>query len=425
MPESLPQKEFPVYEKIFPVIAQQQIQPTDPAAPSLLNRLHGSPSVHLDALRGFAAFSVLLFHVRRLLFLDYLQLGHHNPLIAAVYLVSGLGEQWVIVFFVLSGYLVGGSVLRSVATGRWSWRGYLLTRLTRLYIVLLPALLLGGILDCAGTRLAGSQAQYASLTTDRTVPVDLSLPTLAANSFFLQDIKLPGLGGRSLPVYGSNGPLWSLCNEFWYYLAFPLLVLLFAKGRFWWVRVACGMGLIAWALFVGSYIALLGIPWLMGVAIVYLPPFPARGPWARRVAAATALAVFAVGLPIAAKTHHFGWIADALFGLVVTLLIWVTLHCATAPLSRFYIKLAHRSSHSSYTLYLTHFPLLVFFIALLHLPRAAPNWHMFLVAMALLAAILLYAQLVYEIFEKQTERVRNWIKPYVMQVRGKPPDLPA
>ncbi|MFZ1086365.1 MAG: acyltransferase, partial [Terracidiphilus sp.] len=378
-----------------------------------MNSLRGSPSVHLDALRGFAALSVLLYHWRRLLFLDYSELGHHNPLIAAAYVMSGLGEQWVIVFFVLSGYLVGGSVLRSVATGRWSWRGYLFTRLTRLYIVLLPALLLGGILDYTGIHLTGTQAHYASLTLDRFVKADLTLPTLAANCLFLQNIKLPAMGGFSLPVYGSNGPLWSLCNEFWYYLAFPLLVFVFAKGSALWVRMTCGLGLVAWVLFVGSYIAFLGIPWLMGVLIVYLPPFPAHGRWMRGMATGTALALFMVGLPIAARTHHFGWIADALLGLNVAYLIWVTLHCATAKLPSFYVKIAQRASHSSYTLYLVHIPLLVFCIAILHLPRTAPNWHMFLIGMGVLAAILLYAQLVYEIFEKHTNQVRNWIKPYV------------
>src|SRR5579871_6819595 len=105
-----------------------------------------SPSVHLDALRGFAALSVLLNHWRGAFFADYSSLAHQNPLMAAAYVASGLGHQWVIVFFVMSGYLVGGSVIRSVTEGRWSWSSYLLARLTRLYVVLLPALLLGGAL---------------------------------------------------------------------------------------------------------------------------------------------------------------------------------------------------------------------------------------------------------------------------------------
>src|SRR5271157_3841431 len=118
-----------------------------PQAPSNLRRPHGTASTHLDALRGVAAVGVCLSHLRDFFFQDYAKLPHHNLLLAAVYLVTGLGHQWVIVFFVLSGYLVGGSVLRSVAVNRWSWRVYLLNRLTRLYAVLVPALVFGGLID--------------------------------------------------------------------------------------------------------------------------------------------------------------------------------------------------------------------------------------------------------------------------------------
>jgi len=119
-----------------------------------------SPSVHLDALRGFAAFSVLLNHLRDALFVDYQAVARHNPFTSAAYLLSGLGRQWVIVFFVLSGYLVGGSVLRSVGSGKWSWRSYLLARLSRLYVVLLHALLLGGALEGVEDVPTAGKAQH-------------------------------------------------------------------------------------------------------------------------------------------------------------------------------------------------------------------------------------------------------------------------
>jgi len=64
-------------------------------------------------------------------------------------------------FLVMSGYLVGGSVLRSRKAGRWSWRSYLLGCLSRLYVVLLPALLLGGLIDWFGMRQAGAQVLYS------------------------------------------------------------------------------------------------------------------------------------------------------------------------------------------------------------------------------------------------------------------------
>lgn len=372
----------------------------------------GSASVHLDALRGFAAFSVLLGHWRDAFFVDYPMLGHHNPLLTAAYLVSGLGRQWVIAFFVLSGYLVGGSVLRSVGGGRWSWGSYLLTRLTRLYIVLVPALLLGGAIDWAGMHLPGADALYAGHSGMQAlkfdVPSRLTLPVLAANGLFLQTIALPGTGGRHVPAFGTNGPLWSLSNEFWYYIAFPLLVLMFAGTRSWWKRASLGVALLFLGRFCGGAIALLGIPWLMGALIAYLPPFPASGPWVRRLAIAAALSVFAASLALG--KIYGGLEMDLLIGATVTLLLWVTLHCAAGSLPAWYIRVSQRAARSSYTLYLVHMPLLILLKAAFHLPRAFPGWHALLVAAAVLTVILLYAQLVYECFEKNTDQVRRWIK---------------
>lgn len=377
----------------------------------------GSPSLHLDALRGFAAFSVLLSHWRDALYVDYKELGRHNPLVSAAYLFTGLGHQWVVVFFVLSGYLVGGSVLRSIADGRWSWRGYLLARFTRLYVVLLPALLLGGAADWAGMRLPGADSVYSGLAGMHELTADvhhsLTPAILGANVLFLQTIALPGMSNYRIPTFGSNGPLWSLSNEFWYYLAFPLLVLLIANARSWRVCVACALGLVVWGWFVGAPIILLGIPWLMGVPIGYVPRLPIRSPWGRGLAVAAALVLFVAGLVIA-KIHNNSLAADLLLGALVTLLIWVILHCATAPLPSSYAWMAQQSARSSYTLYLVHVPVLIFLKAWLHLPRALPSAKAILIGLSIVIVIILYTQVVYTIFERNTERVRNWIKPYLI-----------
>ena len=376
----------------------------------------GSPSVHLDALRGFAAFSVLLNHWRDAFFVDYSTLSHHNPLLAVVYLVAGLGHQWVIVFFVLSGYLVGGSVLRSVGSGRWSWRAYLLARMTRLYVVLLPALLLGGVIDWIGMHLPGTNLVYTghsgmhALTAN--VHTTLTLPVLFGNALFLQTTALFARFGHGIPTFGSNGPLWSLCNEFWYYLAFPILVLLFTRGKSWRIRVVCVLSLLFWGWSVGSQIALLGITWLMGVLIGILPPVPARRRWARLSLIAASMILLAGGLALDKKMGTLT--GDLLLGVVVTFLIWVTLHCATAPLPSAYVRVARRAALSSYTLYLVHLPMLILLKASLHLPRAVPGLHMFLVGLAVIAVLLIYAQLIYQVFERNTDRVRKWLRPYVL-----------
>ena len=379
----------------------------------------GSPSSHLDALRGFAAFSVLLNHWRYAFFPDYGAIARHNPLIAAEYLVSDLGRQWVIVFFVLSGYLVGGGVLRSVRTGSWSWRAYLLARLSRLYVVLLPALLLGGALDWVGMHVAGTKAVYNGQSGIPAllgnVHSTLTLPALLGNGFFLQTITLPGMS-RAVPTFGTNGALWSLSYEFWYYLAFPILVHLLTRSQSWWVRAFLGLGLLAWGGFVGMPIVLLGVPWLMGASITLLPAFPARRSWTRGLAVVSALALLGGGLVLGKVLNSLS--SDLVLGLAVTVVIWVTLHCATAPLPATYVRLARRSAHSSYTLYLMHLPMVIFIKASLHLPRAYPDWHVCLVGGVVLVAVVLYAQLVYEVFERNTDRVRGWIKPYVIGSRA-------
>jgi peptidoglycan/LPS O-acetylase OafA/YrhL len=377
--------------------------------------LKGSPSVHLDALRAFAAFSVLLNHWRDALFFDYQQIGKHNPVVGAAYFVTGLGHQWVIVFFVMSGYLVGGSVLRAVATQRWSWRVYLLTRLTRLYTVLLPALVLGGAIDWTGMHLAGASELYSGHSGMHALSFNvystLNLSTLTANGLFLQTIALPGSNGRQVPAFGSNGALWSLSNEFWYYLAFPLVVLMLAKDKPLKVRVVCGLGLVAWGWFVGAGIALLGIPWLMGVLIRFLPPLQVRRPWVSGSFTIAALVLFSGALAMGKAWPSLG--TDLLVGLVVSFMVWVTLHYATTPVHAAYECVAQRSARSSYTLYLVHLPLLIFLKASFHLPRASPGWLSGLVGLGILACILIYAQLVYEVFEKHTDQIRNWIKPHL------------
>lgn len=376
-----------------------------------------SPSIHLDALRGFAALSVLLNHLRDALFVDYEAIARHTPLTSAAYLVTGLGHQSVIVFFVLSGYLVGGSVLRSVQTGGWSWRVYLLARFSRLYVVLLPALLLGGAFDWLGMHLAGTEAIYDGNSGMHAMVLNvnatLSWPILAANSLFLQTLKLSSFFPYPVPTFGSNVALWSLSYEFWYYIAFPVLVLLLGSSRSWKMRAISCLGLLVWGWFVGSSIVLLGLTWLMGALITFLPVFPARRLWTRGLAIALALALFGAGL-VQGKLRGSTLSSDLVLGLAVTAMIWVTVHCATAPLPSVYVHMARRAAHSSYTLYLVHLPILIFLKASLHLPRAYPDWHTVLVAAGVLAIIVLYAQLVYEAFEKNTDHVRRWIRPYLM-----------
>lgn len=175
----------------------------------------------LDLIRGLSALAVMLGHLRGFVFLDLGEFESPSIATKAFYFATGLGHQAVIVFFVLSGYFVGGSVLSSLKKKSFTYGGYAAARLTRLYVVLLPALLLTLGIDLLGQ--SWSPDAYAGAFNDRFMsgpssaqPVAHDVVTFLGNMGFLQTV--------TMPVYGSNGPLWSLANEFWYYVMFPLLV---------------------------------------------------------------------------------------------------------------------------------------------------------------------------------------------------------
>lgn len=379
-------------------------------------RPRGDASVHLDALRAFAAFSVLLNHWRDANLIDYSKLGYHNPLLALGYFVTGLGHQWVIVFFVMSGYLVGGSVLSSFQRNTWSWRGYLLTRLTRLLIVLVPALLLGAAWDWTGMHLNNFPALYSGkaglneLTAD--VHKTLTPGIMLGNLAFLQTIALPGMHGSRLPAFGTNGPLWSLTNEFWYYIAFPLLVMLLAKNTRWISRLGLASLIALWGWFVGSSIVWLAIPWLIGVVITFLPAELRLSVAWKRTIVAGALGIVTAGLAIAKLFP--GTITDVALGVAVAFLVWTFVTCTSGALPHAYEKVAQRGARSSYTLYLVHVPLLIFLTASFHLSRVEPAFIPVLARSSVLIIIMIYAQAVYMLFERNTDAVRRWLKPYVL-----------
>jgi peptidoglycan/LPS O-acetylase OafA/YrhL len=369
----------------------------------------GSASVHLDALRGIAAFAVMMSHSRGWFLEGHSVTAGADRLLSTIGELLDLGHQWVIVFFVLSGYLVGGSVMRSIREHRWSWRSYLLVRLTRLYTVYLPALAIGGLLDWIGMRYYGHTEAGGLILHDT-----LTWRGLAGNIAFLQSVILPGASVKAVPSLGSNGPLWSLSNEFWYYLAFPFLAITISRVFSWRWRLVSVLVLLAWGWFVGIFIIVFSLPWLMGVVIPYLPAFPRFPSWIRVAVIGIGLGFFAVGMFVCGSHPEHKLLMDMLLGAVVVFLIWILLHCAAFPVPAWYAWLSNRAARSSYTLYLFHLPFLTFLAVVFRIPAAFDSMSLLFVNLAKFAAVLIYVQLAYELFEKNTDRLRNWLKPHVI-----------
>lgn len=157
----------------------------------------------LDHVRWIAAVLVLLAHARTRLFPDFSELDAASTAVKAFYLITLFGTQAVVIFFIVSGLLVGGAAFGRIANGEFSARRYAIDRLTRLYIVLIPAMAL-----TSGLAWLGASDECSR-------PLDAA--TITGNLLFLQ--------GLIVDPPCNNHPLWSLSNEAVYYVLAPALFL--------------------------------------------------------------------------------------------------------------------------------------------------------------------------------------------------------
>jgi peptidoglycan/LPS O-acetylase OafA/YrhL len=362
-------------------------------------------------LRGLAAVGVLVGHVRSFVVLDYSSAPAHAIWVKLFYGFTGLGHQSVIAFFALSGFLVGGPALRAILDGKWSWRRYMLRRVTRLWVVLIPALLLTLALDTAG-RVMGGRAGYEGAFyhlinsgPDLASPADLSATTLLGNLLFLQTIVTP--------VLGSDGPLWSLANEFWYYIMFPFLLV----ALIWrpWRLGSALMGAVGVAVIIllPTGMVLLGLIWVAGAIAHYGLRLIRRVVTLKCGAIWFLLSLVAVAGSAIADKWSPGISSDIFLGLAFACMLpSLTL---LPNLGAMYQGVADFLAKLSYTLYATHFPVLAFiwFAAL-----APQKWPVGLEAATFMGSLVMTAFIValgmWWLFERNTDRVRMTLERFVL-----------
>lgn len=365
-------------------------------------------SVCLDLIRGLAALEVAAAHLRGFMF-EGADTGS-SALWKAFILLTAQGHNAVIVFFVLSGYLVGRHVSERFERDGWSWTAYAVKRLTRLWIVLIPALGLTAALDCAGENLFGgslyrgllSPAAYGnSVPSAGEMAANHSASTFLGNLLFVQN-------GIRVAAYGVNGPLWSLANEFWYYVVFPLAYCAVRSRASAGHRWSCGGVFAAICIALPAHVLVYGLTWLLGFLAVALEPWRDRV-LGRRARAVASVATGAVLLSSFYVVPRFADLPEIGSDFVTALLFSTTLvlipHRDTGdgPLTR----AASALSDMSYTLYLTHFPFMALVLCALDDNRKfAPDAASLSLYASLLALSVGYARVVYLLFERHTGRLQ-------------------
>lgn len=350
----------------------------------------GYTSLYLDLIRALAAIGVFFGHAGQGFFSTgvdwWLPNGHHM----------------VVIFFVLSGFLMAYAVEKNGA----DWRAYVVARTSRIASVAYPALVLTIGCDYLG-RIVHPEL-YSVVAREEGYWIRMLLSAL-----FLQQC------GSLAASPGSNSPFWSLSYEVWYYALFGI-----------WVFVRPGWRRF---LFLGGIVAFC-LP-----KILLLLPVWGAGVWAYRLSGrivlSRAMALVSTALSFGTLIAVVGGNLDLPFEdsdwKAEPPLFFSTAYAADVQLGGVFAfhlfsfdalvrTLGERSlggcekvirffSNRSFSLYAFHMPLLYLASVLIPYDKGC-GWSVLLVLVGIYGCICLGYEL--------TERRRGWVRERVVRCFG-------
>jgi peptidoglycan/LPS O-acetylase OafA/YrhL len=319
---------------------------------------------NFDALRLVFATMVVVYHLALLP-----GLPAWRPVADLLAHAAGIGVQG---FFVLSGYLVFGSLRRSASP--WVYAEKRVRRLYPAYAVV--------VLACAVAALATSPAARADLAGVASY--------LGWNLVFLNFMApdLPGVFADN-PVTAVNGALWTIKIEVMFYIILPAIAFLLTRGpRTRWLVIA-GLYVLAeaWRLGFGAAVGQGGDPvlasiamqlpgqlsfFMAGVAAHFLPKAGFQNPL-----------VFLLAATALAASFLTPWLEP----LRAASLAWVSLAVALG-LRR--VVDAARFGDLSYGVYITHFPLIQGLVAAGMFASAPLTWAGLALGLVIAASLVLW-----------------------------------
>lgn len=353
----------------------------------------------MDLARWVSALLVVVTHVNNRMLIPLSQLKNPSLVEYAWGFASGFGHHAVVVFFTLSGFLVGGKVLRERRA--FDVRNYVLGRVVRIYLVLIPVLMITATLDLIGSNLFPDTVYAGDLKQH------LSWSALAGNLLNLQNMLAP--------TFGSNGPLGTLANEFWYYLTFPLLVAPFMPLS---TTSRVALGVLGLTLLAGQT-ALMPehgsgfVLWLTGAfAAVARPIFIIRP-----VVALGMFLVLLVGLRLGVRGHELTFWVQSLTDAIVAISLALILYTLRVRPWRWNLPSFNTVfADFSYSLYALHVPVIMLYCAVLTTATGF-GWHdraeMWWQGLCVLGAVLMAlgaAYLLSLVTERHTATVRSIIR---------------
>ena len=138
--------------------------------------------------------------------------------------------------------------------------------------------------------------------------IDHSWLTFLGNLTFFQNIYVP--------AFGSNGPIWSLANEFWYYIVFPLAAWLVLGPVAALPRMSGLLLLTFLSVILPTSMLAAGAIWVAGAAAAWCASHPALTRFLNWLPARLGAVILLV-LALILSRFRYAWFDDIKLGLVV------------------------------------------------------------------------------------------------------------
>lgn len=183
--------------------------------------------LYFDAIRGLSAQMVVVGHSMNIFLPAFFMIERANGTFRTTTGVFYMQNFGVMLFFVLSGYLVSRSALTKMVNPAYTFGEYFLERFARVFVPFVPAVILVALFDRLVLRGHGSPFTAIPLdawTTFANLTMLYNNPVLS---------RLAGITGLPLGAHpiGTANPFWSVVIEWWIYMVFGLLVIRVVRDR--------------------------------------------------------------------------------------------------------------------------------------------------------------------------------------------------
>lgn len=344
----------------------------------------------LHAIRFLCSQAVLLAHLISLFG------WHYRTLIS-------MASFAVLLFFILSGFLITNSVQQHLNTNpHYGFSDYFRDRFFRIYPPFLAALFLTFTIDIVSfewTNQVYSFKQYLVNLGVNTLLLQEFPPAVFVNEHYMIEFF-------RFECLGTNVPLWTIGIEWWIYLFFGFGLFRIIRStsiRFWQIAMLCFLALTPlYYVFVSARMdSGLTLFWFLGLLIAFVT----KGATIHSNNSAgliVGLIILVAGMTLFPK---IGYTSSALL-FALGLALFVRSSSGNKTSLHRVLRTTQLLSGYSYSLYLIHYPLILFILEMF--PSELNGLYFFLVYVTVNIIAIGFAQL----FEKNSHKLKQTYENY-------------